>query len=422
MGDSFRYWDDCVEPEDMEAMWMDPDVHKEWISVGETKGKKVHMARDPDGQPYLTETEMKAVAGLIVRRHFKAQIDLDMLRAVAEIESDRQPLAMRYDKKTKETKIGLMQMLPTTAEWLVSQMGYRTYPIEGNPVLLYRPFISVYLGAAYLKWLSGFDGKERNEEFVIRAYKGGTKKASHKSTLSYWKRYISVKQSLPSTRYFENPVMLSDASSHTMLVDEPASDALKYWDARVSPEHMEELWKNPNVFQEWTKSGERRGKVRFSIDAEKKPYLSRVEVKAIAEIICSRHFHTRGMRPTVLCALAELSSMRFVNGVGSCCGIMGIDYPTALWLYNDSGYKAYKVHSVDDLSNPFVSMYFGAAYLNWLSEYGGRKRTLQFTVQAYLGGPENVNLQETGPLWTKYQQTVCYYEEPKTEAGHCFIL
>lgn len=43
----------------MEAMWMDPDVHKEWISVGETKGKKVHMARDPDGQPYLTETEMK---------------------------------------------------------------------------------------------------------------------------------------------------------------------------------------------------------------------------------------------------------------------------------------------------------------------------------------------------------------------------
>lgn len=63
-----------------------------------------------------------------------------------------------------------------------------------------------------------------------------------------------------------------------------ASDALKYWDARVSPEHMEELWKNPNVFQEWTKSGERRGKVRFSIDAEKKPYLSRVEVKVILSL------------------------------------------------------------------------------------------------------------------------------------------
>lgn len=38
-------------------------------------------------------------------------------------------------------------------------MGYRTYPIEGNPALLYRPFISVYIGAAYLKWLSGFGGK-----------------------------------------------------------------------------------------------------------------------------------------------------------------------------------------------------------------------------------------------------------------------
>lgn len=33
---------------------------------------------------------------------------------------------------------------------------------------------------------------------MIRAYKGGTKKATHKSTLSYWKKYLSVKESLPS--------------------------------------------------------------------------------------------------------------------------------------------------------------------------------------------------------------------------------
>lgn len=63
------------------------------------------------------------------------------------------------------------------------------------------------------------------------------------------------------------------------------SDALKYWDARVSPEDMEEMWKNTNVFQEWIKSGERRGKVRFSIDAEKKPYLSQVEVKVILNLL-----------------------------------------------------------------------------------------------------------------------------------------
>ena len=40
-----------------------------------------------------------------------------------------------------------------------SDMGYRVYAIEGASALLYRPFVSVYFGAAYLKWLSTYDGK-----------------------------------------------------------------------------------------------------------------------------------------------------------------------------------------------------------------------------------------------------------------------
>eukprot|EP00262_Sarcandra_glabra_P022449 TRINITY_DN994_c0_g1_i7.p1 TRINITY_DN994_c0_g1~~TRINITY_DN994_c0_g1_i7.p1 ORF type:complete len:213 (+),score=31.81 TRINITY_DN994_c0_g1_i7:82-639(+) len=185
---------------------------------------------------------------------------------------------------------------------------------------------------------------------------------------------------------------------------------------------MEELWRHPDVLKEWTKSGEKRGKVRFSQDTEKRPYLSRVEVKAVAEIILSRHFNTKGIRPSVLSALSELSSMRFVNGVGPRSGIMGIEYPTALWLYQDKGYKAYKVTSVEDLSNPFLSMYFGAAYLACLSEYEGRERTHQFIVQAYLGGPEIVNPQETGPLWAKIQEMLSCYEDPKQDKGSCSIL
>lgn len=72
MDDSFRYWDDCVDPEDMEAMWMDPYVRKEWIDCGETKRKKVHMSRDPDGEPYLTQIEMKVEkrSGCIVERSY----------------------------------------------------------------------------------------------------------------------------------------------------------------------------------------------------------------------------------------------------------------------------------------------------------------------------------------------------------------
>lgn len=40
--------------------------------------------------------------------------------------------------------------------------------------------------------------------------------------------------------------------------------------------------------------------------------------------------------------------------------------------YRDLGYKAYIVESVEDLTKPFVSVYFGAAYMAWLANYEGR--------------------------------------------------
>ncbi|KAK8527001.1 hypothetical protein V6N12_054230 [Hibiscus sabdariffa] len=145
-----------------------------------------------------------------------------------------------------------------------------------------------------------------------------------------------------------------------------------YWDTRVSAEDMEQMWNHPDVCKEWTKSKEIRGNVRFSCDREKRPYLSRVELRAIAEIIVSKYFSTRGINPAVLCALADIVSMRFIGGDESSTGLMGIDYSTAFWLYTEMRYRAYRVDYVENLTNPFVSMYFGAAYLAWLSEYEGR--------------------------------------------------
>ncbi|PIA37695.1 hypothetical protein AQUCO_03000324v1 [Aquilegia coerulea] len=402
MAVSFKYWEDCLDPEDMEAMWMDPEVSNEWIDAGESREKKVHLSRDPDGQVFLTQTEMQ-----------------EMIRAIAELESDRQPLATRYDKKAKDTTLGIMQMLPKTAQMLVSEMGYGAFDVEKDPTLLHRPFISVYFGAAYLKWLSNYDGKERNEEFVVRAYRRGPKKATHKSTLDYWQRYISVKQNLPARK-----MSVPDPSTPRAPVLQDTGDEPSYWDSRVSPENMEDMWNNPNVLKEWTKFGERRGKVRFSHDEEKKPYISRLELRAVSEIIVSKHFNGKGIKPTALCALAEVQSMRFVNGTESCVGISGIDYPKAIWLYNDLGNKAYSIKSVDDLHNPFVSIYFAAAYLVWLSQYEGRERTAQFVVQAYLGRPDNVNLAETGPLWLKFEEALSYYGDlrRRRDQGSCSVM
>ncbi|KAJ6982748.1 uncharacterized protein [Populus alba] len=434
MATSFDYWNDCVDVQDLEAMWQEPEVSTEWLDAGETKGNKVHLSRDPDGEPYLTQTEMKAVADIIVRRHFDSQIQPDMICAVAELASDRQPLSTRwYDKKTKETALGIMQILPKTAEWLVRDLGYQAYEVEGNPDILYRPFVSVYFGAAYIKWLSNFEEEDRSEEFVVRAYNGGTKKATHKSTLQYWKQYLSVKESLPSRRFVDEGPSVNNAHSSTAQAapatqntNAPSSEKTGvdyiYWDSKASPEEMQEMWSRSEVAKEWTKSGEKRGKVRFSHDKDMKPYLSRVELKAVADIILSKHFSTRGVKPSVICALAEMVSMRFVNGVGPRIGLMGIDYSTAFWLYMELGHRAYRLDFAGDLTKPFVSMYFGAAYLAWLSEYEGRERTPQFVVPAYLSGPKNVNHQETGPLWLKFEQALSNYEDMKRDPGNCTIL
>ncbi|XP_031115092.1 uncharacterized protein LOC116019124 isoform X3 [Ipomoea triloba] len=414
---SFRFWDDCVNLLDLEAMWMDPNVAAEWITVGETKGSKVHLSRNPDGQPYLTQAEMKAVSSIIVGRHFVSQIDSDMLCAIAELESGKQPLAMQYNKKTKEVTMGLMQITQKTAEWIVSELGFRIYEVAENSTMLYKPFVNVYLGAAYLKWLSYYDQKERSEEFMVRAYKGGVKKAAHKSTLLYWKRYLSVKESLPSRRIFEvNPLPCALSTSAA------GSEKKGTWDSRASAQDMEAMWNHPSVSKEWSKSGEKRGKVRFSLDTETRPYLSRVELKAVSEVIIAKHYSTTGIKPTVLCAIAEIVCMRYVNGIGQRIGLMGIDYPTAHWLYKDLGYKVYVVESVEDLRKPFESMYFGAAYLAWLSQYDGRVRSPEFIVQAYLSGPQNVNLQETGPHWLKFQEALIRYEDLKKGSGSCNIL
>lgn len=45
--------------------------------------------------------------------------------------------------------------------------------------------------------------------------------------------------------------------------------------------------------------------------------------------------------------------------------------------------------------------------------YIDRVRSPEFIVQAYLSGPQNVNLQETGPHWLKFQEALIRYEDLK---------
>tara|TARA_R110002124_G_C8973012_1_gene515497 strand:+ start:11869 stop:12387 length:519 start_codon:yes stop_codon:yes gene_type:complete len=83
-------------------------------------------------------------------------------------------------------------------------------------------------------------------------------------------------------------------------------------------------------------------------------------------------------------------------------GLMQTLGGTARWLAEDMGYNAHGVPSNEDLMKPEVSIYFGAAYIEWLSTYKGQNRGVKWIVESYNGGPNNSNSQ-TLNHWNKYK-------------------
>lgn len=84
-------------------------------------------------------------------------------------------------------------------------------------------------------------------------------------------------------------------------------------------------------------------------------------------------------------------------------GLMQTLLGTAQWLAKDMGYAKYGIPSYLDLSDPEKSIYYGCAYVNWLSNYRGVKRGEQWIVESYNGGPGRSNSQ-TQRHWKKYQK------------------
>ncbi|KAF2564308.1 hypothetical protein F2Q70_00017085 [Brassica cretica] len=76
--------------------------------------------------------------------------------------------------------------------------------------------------------------------------------------------------------------------------------------------------------------------------------------------------------------------------------------------------KAYIADSADYLTKPFVSMYFGVAYFLW-------ERSNQFIVQAYIKGPDHVDLETSScPLWLTFEQALSSMKN-RREAVHWLV-
>ncbi|GBG81380.1 hypothetical protein CBR_g32054 [Chara braunii] len=427
-----KFWDDWVDPADMAAMWERSDVYAEWIAAGERPGRKVHMSKLSDGKPYVTQTEMWAMANIIIQRHFKGAVEPAMVCAIAELESSRQPLAYRFEPALGEASTGLMQTLQSTAEWLARDMGYHAYSVDWAVTLLYRPFVSVYYGVAYIHWLSSYCGKQQSEEFIVRAYNGGPHGSHSKATLHYWQRYQSVKKAIPIPKTPVKkvmPVKLEAEKVKTVEVMKPVSvdggtveaqelpvvssgttKEWSFWEEKASAEDMMQLWRRPEIRKEWLRAGERHGRVRICRDAQKRPYLTKLELRAVVEITLENHFAGKEIDPLMLCALAEIGSQRLIYGPGeNQTGLMQTELTTAQWLFRDMGFKKYRVDVPDALSQPFTSTYFGAAYVQWLAEHNGKKQSEEFIVRGYGGGPGGINRPATVTYWLKYLEAKAMY-------------
>lgn len=71
-------------------------------------------------------------------------------------------------------------------------------------------------------------------------------------------------------------------------------------------------------------------------------------------------------------------------------GLMQTMLKTAQWMY-DIGYKAYARPTGTDLYDGNKSIYFGMAYVDYLSKYKKKARDEKWIVESYNGGPGNSN-------------------------------
>ena len=88
-------------------------------------------------------------------------------------------------------------------------------------------------------------------------------------------------------------------------------------------------------------------------------------------------------------------------------GLMQVLTTTALDLF-DKGYTAFGRPTRSSLKNPAVSMYYGAAYFDWLRKaYPGRN--LEWYVRAYNGGPGHNYSAATTAYWAKWREAAAVY-------------
>jgi soluble lytic murein transglycosylase-like protein len=138
--------------------------------------------------------------------------------------------------------------------------------------------------------------------------------------------------------------------------------------------------------------------------------LSLTEVQSLASATVQQHFAGR-VDPAMLWRIAWVESsfnptaIRAEIAIGDASlGLMQTLLSTATWLH-EIGYTAYPAPTFAELFRPEVSMYFGAAYIDYLAHRNGLTsgKGEETIVRAYNGGPGGATRDYTAGYWAKYQ-------------------
>lgn len=134
--------------------------------------------------------------------------------------------------------------------------------------------------------------------------------------------------------------------------------------------------------------------------------LSELEVSNIASEINAYFGYEFNINDLVASAYVESRYRPYVERYesklnDSSVGLMQTLTGTALDLYN-KGYRAFGYPSRQALHNPAVSMYFGAAYFDWLRKTYPNK-SIEWYVRAYNGGAGGATKSYTAAYWAKWR-------------------
>lgn len=116
----------------------------------------------------LNTEQQASVDAIIVQKSAQYSIPINLIRAVIQQESNWDLNARLWEPTKNEASAGLMQVLPSTANWILGR--------ENNPLTesqLYDPNINIDAGVKYLSYLQGRYGQQGIES-VIASYNAGS--------------------------------------------------------------------------------------------------------------------------------------------------------------------------------------------------------------------------------------------------------